>query len=131
MGGHCIAVDPWCLASASPNNSPLIQTARKVNNRKSIWVYEQILNEINYLEKFLKRKIKVGCFGISYKPDIDDLRESAAIKIINMLIKKNIDVMINDPNIYEYKNYKMFSIKDVCKKCDVNVFLVRHKEYMK
>ena len=47
-----------------------------------------------------------------------------------MLIKKNIDLMINDPNIYEHKTYKMFNIKDVCKKCDVNVFLVRHKEYM-
>ena len=130
VGGHCIAVDPWFLASSSPHKTPLIQTARKVNKEKTNWVYEQISNEIKVLENSLGRKAKIGCFGISFKPDVDDIRESPALEIINKLLKKNLDVMINDPNINSHDKLKIHSIENIIKKCDLNIFLVRHKAYL-
>jgi UDP-N-acetyl-D-mannosaminuronic acid dehydrogenase len=129
VGGHCIAVDPWFLASASPENTPLIQTARKVNDNKLNWVFEQILSEIKKIETNLGRKPIVGCFGITFKADVDDLRGSPAISIINKLINEGIEVLINEPNLKKHTTFKLFSIQDILKKSDLNVFLVNHTEY--
>ena len=129
VGGHCIAVDPWFLASASPKNTPLIQTARKVNDNKLNWVFEQILSEIKKIETNLGRKPIVGCFGIAFKADVDDLRGSPAISIINKLINEGIEVLINEPNLKKHTTFKLFSIQDILKKSDLNVFLVNHTEY--
>jgi UDP-N-acetyl-D-mannosaminuronic acid dehydrogenase len=129
VGGHCIAVDPWFLASASPENTPLIQTARKVNDNKLNWVFEQILSQIKKIETNLGRKPIVGCFGITFKADVDDLRGSPAISIINKLINEGIEVLINEPNLKKHTTFKLFSIQDILKKRDLNVFLVNHTEY--
>ena len=116
VGGHCIAVDPWFLASASPKNTPLIQTARKVNDNKLNWVFEQILSEIKKIETNLGRKPIVGCFGITFKADVDDLRGSPAISIINKLINEGIEVLINEPNLKKHTTFKLFSIQDILKR---------------
>ena len=88
VGGHCIAVDPWFIAHAVPDLSPLIQTARKVNIAKQTWVENKILSEARSFEERLKVKATIGIFGVTFKPDIDDTRESPALKIVNNIIQE-------------------------------------------
>ena len=129
VGGHCIAVDPWFLASACPEETPLIQASRKVNNYKMKWVFEKIINTLKSIKKELGRKPIVGCYGITFKPDVDDLRGSPAINIIKKLMDEDIEVLINEPNLKEHSTLKLYSIDEIIEKCDLNVFLVKHKEY--
>ena len=80
VGGHCIAVDPWFIVNSAPKSSKLIKSAREINDFKSAWTYKKILSHMraNHLTS-------VVCMGLAYKPDVDDLRESPALKIYNML----------------------------------------------
>ena len=86
VGGHCIAVDPWFIAAESPDCTPLIQTARRVNDGKSRWVIEQVQARAAALEDQLGRPARIGCLGLAFKPDVDDLRESPALHITTELL---------------------------------------------
>ena len=90
VGGHCIAVDPWFIVSKFPKESQLIRTAREVNKKKTLWVIEKINSVSSKFEDENNRKPIIGCFGLTFKPDVDDIRESAAIEIINSLLEKNL-----------------------------------------
>lgn len=129
VGGHCIAVDPWFIVSDLPNQSILIRTAREVNNKKTEWVIEKIKNVADNFKNENKLKPIIGCFGLAFKPDIDDIRESSAMKIVENLISDNHDVICCDPNVSFVDNIKITSIKDLIKKSDILVFLVAHKEF--
>lgn len=106
VGGHCIAVDPWFIVSAAPENARLIRTAREVNDIKPKWTVEQV--ELALVE-LLRRNpdtsladITIACFGLSFKPNIDDLRESPALEISLTLAKKYPGkVLIVEPHIEE------------------------------
>ena len=78
VGGHCIAVDPWFIINKDPENARIIKTAREINIYKTEWVIEKIKNEALKLENKNHKKPKIACLGLSFKPDIDDLRESPA-----------------------------------------------------
>ena len=82
VGGHCIAVDPWFIASEAPDCTSLIQSARRVNDGKSLWVIEQVLAKADLLTEQLGRPARIGCLGLSFKPDVDDLRESPLFKLL-------------------------------------------------
>jgi len=127
VGGHCIPIDPWFIFSSYPNYSSLILTARKVNNAKTEWVYSKIIEKINLLNK---KKPKIACLGLSYKPDVDDMRESPALKIYEKLDKEGFDVVGVEPNIEVYKNYKLTSLKNALKISDLIVILVGHKLFI-
>ena len=86
VGGHCIAVDPWFIAAASPHCTPLIQSARRVNDGKSRWVIEEVKSRAAALELKLGRPVRIGCLGLAFKPDVDDLRESPALYIVTQLL---------------------------------------------
>ena len=129
VGGHCIAVDPWFLVSSDKANTNLIKAARNVNIYKTKWVTSKISKKINEMELKYARKIRVGCFGITFKPDIDDLRESPALKITNSLCSLGYDIYVCDPNIIEYKKLKFKSLEDIVQLCDLLVFLVAHEEF--
>lgn len=96
VGGHCIAVDPWFLAQAVPERSKLIQTAREVNSYKPEWV-------ITTTERLLDQETskKVALLGLTFKPNIDDLRESPALEIAQQLAHRNpeVEFVAVDPNI--------------------------------
>ena len=129
VGGHCIAVDPWFIASASPELSKIIQLAREVNNSKTKWVLEKIKKTIiNYKEERLKEPI-IGCFGLTYKPDVDDIRESPALKITKELIKNNLKVLINEPNLNNIDFADLYSIEYLLENSDIIVILVGHEKY--
>lgn len=134
VGGHCIAVDPMFIAHSAPNDSKLIQAARAVNNYKPQFVFKQIKEAINRISKPTKN-ITISAFGLAYKPNIDDLRESPALQITENL--KNLrckQVMVIEPNIRalpDSLNDFACIEKDInqATKADILVFLVSHNEF--
>ena len=89
VGGHCIAVDPWFIVSAAPEEARLIRTAREVNDSKPEWVIDKVkLAVADYLQSNPEKTAKdtvIACFGLAFKPDIDDLRESPALEIVRKI----------------------------------------------
>ena len=79
VGGHCIAVDPYFIASHFPLESKIIRASREINNYKAFWCVEKIQNQISKFELLNNRKPKVAICGLAFKPNIDDLRESPAV----------------------------------------------------
>ncbi|GAB6077209.1 UDP-N-acetyl-D-mannosamine dehydrogenase [Desulfurobacterium crinifex] len=131
VGGHCIAVDPWFLITHYPEESKLMQTARKVNTYKTEWVISKIEEEVKNFEKKFSRKPIIACLGLAYKPDIDDLRESPALHIVKRLISKGYDVLPVEPNIKKFREFKIYSLQEALKIADIIVALVKHREFLK
>lgn len=95
VGGHCIAVDPWFIAEAAPEITPLIRAARSVNDGKPKWVAEKIVELIG------PRPGKVQVLGLTYKKDVGDLRQSPAVEVVELLSKNNLvsSVVVTDPHV--------------------------------
>ncbi len=129
VGGHCIAVDPWFIVHAGGDDAKIIKTAREVNSYKTKWVIEKIKNEVLIFEAKNGRKAKIACMGLSFKPDIDDLRESPALYITKRLIADGLNVLAVEPNIENYKDFKIVDYKQALKEADIITFLVGHKEF--
>ena len=134
VGGHCIAVDPWFIVAADRENSRLIRTAREVNDNKPQWVIEQVKDKINSAQGAQK----VATFGLAFKPDIDDLRESPALNIVTQLADQlgDTQILAVEPNIdslpvslFEKKNVVLASVDEAIRDADVIVMLVDHKEF--
>jgi len=129
VGGHCIAVDPWFIAAEAPDCTPLIQTARRVNDGKSRWVIEQVHARASALEDQLGRSARIGCLGLAFKPDVDDLRESPALHITTELIVSGLDVLACEPNLHEHSTIKLHTLEQVLADADLLVFLVAHTPF--
>ncbi len=129
VGGHCIAVDPWFLITAYPNESRLMKTAREVNLYKTEWVINKIKEEAEKFEKENGGRPKIACLGLTYKPDIDDLRESPALYIVRRLIKEDFNLLPVEPNIEKIEGLKLYTIDEAIKESDIIVFLVGHKVF--
>jgi len=95
VGGHCIAVDPWFIVSSAPDETDLIRTARKINDSKPAHVVKQITNIATKIEL-----LKVACLGLTYKADIDDLRESPAVEVVRQLAATEVgEILIVEPYV--------------------------------
>jgi UDP-N-acetyl-D-mannosaminuronic acid dehydrogenase len=123
VGGHCIAVDPWFIVDAAPQQSKLIHQARKINDHKPNWIIEKI--------KAVKSEAaKVACLGLAYKPDIDDLRESPSLYIAEQLTKEfGSSILVVEPNIQSIEHLNLVSLETAIETCDIIVILVPHKEF--
>ena len=132
VGGHCIAVDPWFLVSDALNGTDLIHQSRKVNDSKPQWVKNKIINTVESIAIKKKSKPIIGCFGLTFKPDIDDIRESPAIKIYDELKKEGFNVKAIDPNLSknELRNIDLISIDQAFMEIDIFVILVKHREFL-
>lgn len=140
VGGHCIAVDPWFIVNKTPDLAKLIHTARLVNDGKPEWVISKV-NEavIQVLQKNPTKTVadvKIACLGLAFKPDIDDLRESPALKITEKLAEKYPDqILAVEPNVEELpakladKGIELVQLDDALTAADVLVILVDHKEF--
>jgi UDP-N-acetyl-D-mannosaminuronic acid dehydrogenase len=125
VGGHCIAVDPWFIVSQDPENSRIIKTAREINDSKPEWVVDKIKATANSISTK-----KVACLGLAFKPDIDDLRESPAVRVVESLIEQGYEVSCVEPNINNHKKYNLIDIKKAIAEFDVIALLVKHKEFI-
>jgi UDP-N-acetyl-D-mannosaminuronic acid dehydrogenase len=126
VGGHCIAVDPWFIVSSAPEESRLIRTAREVNDNKPRWVIEKVRAKA---DRF--RDPVIGCLGITFKANIDDLRESPSMNIVKELVDSGIgQIMVCDPNVDKDKvPFPLHDLKDLLKKADILLLLVDHHEF--
>ncbi len=129
VGGHCIAVDPWFIAAAAPHCTTMIQSARRVNDGKSLWVIEQVQARAAVLEVQLGRPARIGCMGLAFKPDVDDLRESPALHITTELLVSGLEVLACEPNLLEHSIIKLHPLQKVLKEADLLVFLVAHTPF--
>ncbi|MEX2386808.1 MAG: UDP-N-acetyl-D-mannosamine dehydrogenase [Phycisphaeraceae bacterium] len=125
VGGHCIAVDPWFLISRAPNVTPLIKTAREVNEHKPQWIVERVKKRA---ARF--KNPRIACLGLAYKPDIDDLRESPAVTIVRELQAwGNAELRIVEPNLTEHAEFKLANLEDALRDADIVVVLVAHRPF--
>lgn len=133
VGGHCIAVDPWFIVSAAPEESQLIHTARKVNDGKPNWVLGKVMEAA---QKSANNVIAV--LGLAFKANIDDLRESPSLDIATEIAAKlpEKQVLVVEPNIQKLptglannENVKLSSAKEAIEAAGVITLLVDHDEF--
>ena len=137
VGGHCIAVDPWFIVSKTPKQAQLIRAAREVNDSKPEWVINQVKIKIaDFLQSNPTKTIKdvtIACYGLAFKPDIDDLRESPALEITKKLAEQGLNILAIEPNIEILPqivpdNVQLTDI-EAGLEADIYVILVKHKEF--
>lgn len=125
VGGHCIAVDPWFIVHRSPQFARLIRTAREVNDHKPEWVLDRVRSKA---AKF--KNPVIGCLGLAFKADVDDLRESPAMEIVERIADEGIGtVMVCEPHIREHRSLKLYSLEEVLAEADILLILVDHKPF--
>jgi UDP-N-acetyl-D-mannosaminuronic acid dehydrogenase len=136
VGGHCIAVDPWFIVSACPEQAQLIKTARMVNDGKPQWVIDQVKSRLadclNQPGKTMS-ELTIACLGLAFKANIDDLRESPALKITQQLATQlSCKVLAVEPNIsldQQCQGVELVTLADALMLADVVVLLVDHDEF--
>ncbi|BBB28861.1 UDP-N-acetyl-D-mannosamine dehydrogenase [Neptunomonas japonica] len=131
VGGHCIAVDPWFIVDSCPEEAKIIKQARLTNDAKPHYVIDQITKAADEF----KRPV-IACLGLAFKADIDDLRESPALHIVEELVKRNVgEIIAVEPNIgalpakLAESEIELSSLENALDKANVIVILVDHKEF--
>lgn len=131
VGGHCIAVDPWFIVAAAPEESRLIRTAREVNDAKPEWVIEQAKAALAGLPE----SAELSVLGLAFKANIDDLRESPAIEIAAHLADAlpNRRLNVAEPHIgalpgklANRRNVEFLSVEESIQRSEVVLVLVDH-----
>lgn len=133
VGGHCIAVDPWFIVDAVPQEAKIIRAAREINDAKPDWVIEKVRQAA--IETGKKRPV-IACLGLAFKADIDDLRESPALMITERLAHAGIgDIIAVEPNIKIQASslaelgVPLIELSYAIEKADVIVLLVDHRPF--
>lgn len=127
VGGHCISVDPWFIVDQADGSAKLIEKARRINDHKREWVKDKIIDHIIKFQRKFNKTPSISCMGLSYKPDIDDLRESPALKISKDL-SKLYKINVVEPNIRDIEGLNLINL-DEALKMDICIYLVAHKEF--
>lgn len=134
VGGHCIAVDPWFLVAGAPESAKLIRQARLVNDHKPEWVIAKIDGAISALETVEGRAPRIAVFGLAFKPDIDDLRESPALEIARSLYARyGANVTLVEPylqdKVLDFEKAVFSTADEAVASCDILVLLVAHRPF--
>ncbi len=138
VGGHCIAVDPWFIVNKSPDKAKIIRAAREINDDKPVWVVKKIETAV---AQWLKnnpdatyRDVVICCYGLAFKPDIDDLRESPALQIAQALDQDGPgELLLVEPHISElpegFSKGRLVDQKIATQQANIHVLLVGHSEF--
>lgn len=138
VGGHCIAVDPWFIVAQNPELARLIRTAREVNDAKPQWVLDQVKTALaDCLTQTGKRasEVTIACFGLAFKPDIDDLRESPAVGVTQKIAEWHSGkTWVVEPHIEQLAdsladNAELVSCEQALAQADILVMLVDHRAF--
>jgi UDP-N-acetyl-D-mannosaminuronic acid dehydrogenase len=133
VGGHCIAVDPWFIVDAAPDLTPLIRTAREVNDAKPAWVVGRTVAAVAG-----KTNPKIAALGLAFKADVDDLRESPAVEVVAELARRLPDAAILavephvtalPPALAGLENVALADVKTALADADATVILTDHTCY--
>lgn len=135
VGGHCIAVDPWFLVETFPAQTTLLHAARLVNDNKPLEVIQCTRNAVEEWKKTHENICKVAVFGLTYKADVDDLRESPAMLIAQSLKAwTDIHLLVIEPHVHQSKMAALFgehavSVSTAVEQADIVLFLVGHTRF--
>jgi UDP-N-acetyl-D-mannosaminuronic acid dehydrogenase len=133
VGGHCIAVDPWFIVASAPELARLIRVAREVNDSKPHHVARQVVDKA---ARFVSPTI--ACLGLSFKANVDDLRESPAVEIVDELARQlpDVDILVAEPYIdalpeylSQHANLSLRPIGAALEAADIVVLLVDHDQF--
>jgi UDP-N-acetyl-D-mannosaminuronic acid dehydrogenase len=136
VGGHCIAVDPWFIVHRTPEEARLIRAAREVNDAKPSWVLSRVREAVASISREIgaPNQLAIAILGLAFKPNIDDLRESPALRIAESLISDiRARFLIVEPNIQSLpqslEGQRLVDIEDALREADVVVLLVAHNDF--
>lgn len=130
VGGHCIAVDPWFIVAAAPEEARLIRTAREVNNHKPHHVIATVKQKASRFKDPV-----IACLGLAFKADVDDLRESPAIEIVEQLHRDSVGrLLVVEPNVRELPQRlvgkaEWSSAEEALAAADIVLVLVDHRQF--
>lgn len=135
VGGHCIAVDPWFIVDAAPEEARLIRTAREVNDAKPRWVLHKVVDAVADLGV---ANPVIATYGLAFKPNIDDLRESPALEITTEIARTfpHATVLAVEPHIEkipaelaDLANVRLAGTEEALADGQVHVLLVDHAQF--
>ncbi len=138
VGGHCIAVDPWFIVDSAPQQARLIRVAREVNDSKSNWVIHKVEQAIADMAKkgFAAEDLHIACFGLTFKPDVNDLRESPALQITQALTNRHAGkIVVVEPNLQSLptslfeKRVALMDLDEAITWAHILVLLVDHAQF--
>lgn len=132
VGGHCIAVDPWFIVASSPERAKLIRAAREVNDSKPGHVVAKVKRAVGD-----RKGAVIACLGLAFKPEVDDLRGSPALEIVECLAAdQRLNLLVVEPHIQELpgilsnlENVDFVDVDTALKEADVVALLVNHREF--
>ena len=126
VGGHCLAVDPWFIVEKFPKEANVIREARLINDYKPRFI-------ANKVDEILKgnKELTIGVLGLAYKPDIDDLRESPAMEIAEILRDRGYKIVGCEPNVdsKEVNGFKLYTLDEIVEKANYLVLAQGHREF--
>ncbi|MGO4706469.1 UDP-N-acetyl-D-mannosamine dehydrogenase [Microvirga sp. 2MCAF38] len=133
VGGHCIPVDPWFIIAAAPTQSRLLRIAREVNDDKPHHVAKQVIAKASRFHS-----PTVACLGLTFKANVDDIRESPAIEVVELIAKglPDTEILVVDPYadrvpqaLAAYSNLRMERTVEAVERADIVVLLVEHDQF--
>jgi UDP-N-acetyl-D-mannosaminuronic acid dehydrogenase len=131
VGGHCVAVDPWFLVESAPDLARLVKVSREINDGKTDWTIERAISLIND-----HPYAKIACFGLAFKANVDDLRESPALEVALQLANQyGSRVKIVEPNIKELPpefretSAELTDLDEAIRTCEIAIILVDHDQF--
>jgi UDP-N-acetyl-D-mannosaminuronic acid dehydrogenase len=125
VGGHCIAVDPWFIVQKCPELADMIMLGRNINDSMPYHVYDKSKAILSYID----RKKRIAVLGVTYKPNVDDIRESPILKLIELYKEDgDIEVLAADPHVKNKKGIEN-DVYKAAEKCDLLILGVNHSEF--
>ncbi|MFD0618105.1 nucleotide sugar dehydrogenase [Paenibacillus sp. GCM10027629] len=123
VGGHCLAVDPYFIVAKTPDLAKIIHLSRETNVSMPYFVYDKVKELIGYINR-----PKITVFGVTYKADVDDMRESPSMDVINLLTNAGYNLSIYDPHV-ETIDSRFMNLEEATKDSDLILLLTDHSEF--